>query len=255
MRSLRLAKFRDKFDCFLLEGQKLLREALEADAQVLDCFLEESLRDKIEGTHLAERLIEKGFDFAWATEKVMLSASTLETPPLAVAAIRKKTSTLDDLLAASPELIVVGEEIQDPGNVGAIIRTCSAAGFPAVVLCGAGADFYNPKVVRAAAGAILHCLLVRHSDAIAVVRKIKKAGYKIVVTAAEAGEEWFRVPLTDRTALLLGNEGRGVQNETLALADTLIHIPMRPLAESLNVATCCAILLYEAVRQRRGKVS
>lgn len=253
MRSLRLAKFRQKHSCFLLETTKLLLEAVETDAKILDCFLEESLRSNTEGKWLLERLAEKGVKAAWASEGVMRSISTLETPPLAVAAVKRETSSLEDLLALSPELIVVGEDIQDPGNVGTIIRTCSAAGFPAVVLCGASADFYNPKVVRAAAGAVFHCLLVRCADTEVTLMRLKGAGYRIIASVSSGGLDYSQVSLMNRTALLFGNEGRGLKKATSSLADVSIHIPMSPLVESLNVASCCAILLYEAVRQRRSK--
>jgi len=254
MRSLRLAKFRDKHDSFLLESPKLLWEALEADIEIRDCFLLESFRSTSEGQLLSSKLKEKGTGVGWVSEKVMRSISTLETTPGAVAAVKRTTSTLGDMLSALPEMIVVGEDIQDPGNAGTMIRTCQAAGFPAVVLCGASADFFNPKVVRAASGAIFHCLLARHARSGEVLLRLKEAGYRIVAAVSGAGSDCFEVSWLSRTALVFGNEGRGLSEDTLGLADVLVHVPMSPRVESLNVASCCAILLYEAVRQRRANL-
>jgi TrmH family RNA methyltransferase len=200
-------------------------------------------------------LAHTGSDAAWASQRVLKSVSALESPPLTVAVVRRKTSGLPDLILASPQLIVLGEDIQDPANVGAVIRTCAAAGFPALVLCGASADFYNPKVVRSAAGAILRCLLARHPDAAEVITILRRAGYRIIATVNAGGVDYLDVSMLAPTALLFGNEGKGLKESTLALADVKLHIPLSPGVDSLNVAACCAILLYEALRQRRSPPS
>lgn len=249
-----MAKFREKHGCFLLEGVKLLLEAVQARAEISDCFLDISLREDAQGRSLVERIVEKGVRPAWVSEQVMRSITSLETAPKAVAAVRRRNSSLQDLLAASPDLVVVGEDIQDPGNVGTMVRICCAAGFASLILCGASADAYNPKAVRAAAGAILHCRLVRCPDSPEPLLALKGAGYRVVATLSSGGVDYSQVSFPPRVALLFGNEGRGLKEPTLSMADLLIHIPISPLVESLNVASSCAILLYQALQQKRSKV-
>jgi TrmH family RNA methyltransferase len=146
-----------------------------------------------------------------------------------------------------PALAVLLEDIQDPGNVGTILRSAAAAGAAAVWLSRGCADPWSPKVLRAAMGAHFRLAVHPGADLVAVAGAFRG---RVVAAQPQAGRSLYDCPLTGPLALVVGNEGAGVSAELLAQADEAVSIPMAPGAESLNAAVAAAVCLFEAVRQR-----
>jgi len=156
-----------------------------------------------------------------------------------------------ELALQQTALIVVIDEIQDPGNLGTIIRTADAAGTDAVFLLPGTCDAFMPKVIRATAGSIFHVPLVSaESDVLMAWLREKKI--LLAITAADAEEDIYSADLSVPLAIVFGNEARGVSSRMKKAADRSLRIPIFGKAESLNVATSAAICLYEVVRQRQG---
>lgn len=154
-------------------------------------------------------------------------------------------------LAAVPEhasLVVVMADVRDPGNAGTVLRTADASGAGAVVCCGGTVDPYNPKTVRSSAGSLFHVPLVIGDDPSSVLESLR--GYRRLGAVVRDGEDYVEVDWTRPTALVLGNEASGLP-ATLPL-DGTVAIPMAGRAESLNVGMACAVLCFEALRQRRS---
>jgi RNA methyltransferase, TrmH family len=148
-------------------------------------------------------------------------------------------------------LVVVMADVRDPGNAGTVLRTADAAGVDAVVACGGTVDPYNPKTVRASAGSVFHVpLVVAHGGAKAVLEELAAAGLRRLGTVVRDGEDYATLDWSVPTALVLGNEAAGLP-ATLPL-DGAVEIPMTGRAESLNVGMACAVLCFEALRQRRS---
>jgi RNA methyltransferase, TrmH family len=145
-------------------------------------------------------------------------------------------------------LVVVMVDVRDPGNAGTVLRTADAAGVDAVVCCGGTVDPYNPKTVRSSAGSLFHVTLVVAGDPVSVLGGL--AAYRRLGTVVRGGEDYAALDWTAPTALVLGNEAAGLP-VTLPL-DGLVEIPMAGRAESLNVGMACAVLCFEALRQRRS---
>lgn len=234
LRSLRQAKERQAQGCFLVEGVKLVSEALQY-AQVITVLADEALRDTfapllenaphviLSPTHIVESVCE-------TKQSQGICAAVGFPAPL-------------DLNAAQGAVIVL-DGVQDPGNVGTMLRTAEASGFSAALLSPACADAFAPKTVRATMGSIFRLPLFRGSLAEALPL-LKKNGFQLVTTDSR-GESFFDIaePFHTPIALVIGNEGKGISPEINALADLQVSLPMRGHAESLNAAVASGIFMY-----------
>lgn len=166
--------------------------------------------------------------------------------------MRQKKYALADLLAAKNPLLMILEDIQDPGNLGTILRTGEGAGIGGVIMSRETADIYNPKTIRSTMGSIYRVPFVYVSSLEETSVQLKAAGIRLFAAHLK-GKSWYDgEDYRKGSAFLIGNEGNGLREETAALADTYIKIPMEGRVESLNAAMASGILMYEAARQRRG---
>ena len=149
-----------------------------------------------------------------------------------------------------PTLAVACVDVRDPGNAGTVLRTCDAAGVDVVVCCGGTVDPFNPKTVRSSAGSIFHVRLVVTSDVTAAIEWFRSSGLTVYGTDTD-GVDYTTVDLVGPSAFVLGNEAAGLPKQLLASLDHTVAIPMGGRAESLNVGVACAVLCFEARRQRR----
>jgi RNA methyltransferase, TrmH family len=230
-----------------IEGLNLLVEALRAGLAILSVFVAQGAEDQLDGLTLAaktEVLVLPG--------KVLASALATETPQPIAALIEPPEWTWHDLLEPGDgrtPLILILAGIQDPGNLGTILRSAEAFGATGVVSLPGTVRSWNPKAVRASAGSVFRVPLIEVSaeECFARLRKEKVA---VWATAARGAEPAERVHLERPSALLIGNEGKGVPSELAAQADGMLTIPCPGPVESLNAAVAASILLYEASRQR-----
>ncbi|MBF2097519.1 MAG: RNA methyltransferase [Gloeomargaritaceae cyanobacterium C42_A2020_066] len=152
--------------------------------------------------------------------------------------------------AALHSLGVLAEQVQDPGNLGTLIRTCAAVGVDALLLSSGSVDWANPKVLRAAAGQALRVPIHPILDPIGYLGTLRPAGFQVIATVPTATTPYWAIDWTQPSLLVLGNEGAGLSEALLACADLHTQVPLQPGVESLNVAIVAAIILYEAKRQR-----
>ena len=175
--------------------------------------------------------------------------STVNPQP-AAALVRIPQRRLEDFVEVDGPVVVM-VDVADPGNVGTMIRTAEAAGVGAVVACGHTADWTNPKVVRAAAGACLRLPVVVQSEPIAVLQALAETGRPVLAATVHPDAAVYdQVDLT-RSVIVLGNEANGLNDETVQACDRSVTIPLGGPTESLNVATAGAVLCFESLRQRR----
>jgi RNA methyltransferase, TrmH family len=149
-----------------------------------------------------------------------------------------------------PDLAVVCVDVRDPGNAGTVLRTCDAAGVGAVLFCAGSVDPFNPKTVRSSAGSIFHVPLAVVAETDRALSWLRAAGVRVLATAP-TGTDYLEADLRPPTAFVLGNEKAGLDRRLLAGLDGSLAIPMAGRAESLNVGIACAVLCFEAARQRR----
>lgn len=243
LRSLKTGKGREQEGLFLVEGAKMITEALQAGLVACDVLVEE---DKLEAlSALTERLMSGGARVLAVPRRILEAASDTVTPS-GICAAFEPPRALD--LTDAPALLVALDGVQDPGNVGAIWRTADAAGFGGLILGGGCADPLSPKVVRGAMGSSFRLPAVEVPSLGDALHILKEQGYRIVITSLDGDDIYRRPDLGGKLAVVIGSEARGVSPEAERQADIKLKLPMRGGAESLNAAVAAGIVLYELTR-------
>ncbi|MDR6226529.1 TrmH family RNA methyltransferase [Desmospora profundinema] len=243
-RKLGTRKGREEYRSMLVEGEKLLREAMDANLDIRAILISE------EGTGVLERFPELGEVPVYCLYPSIFTGLVDTQSPQGIAAEVSIPRHHTPYIPAHRAQVLLLDAIQDPGNLGAILRTAEAAGIRNIWLGTGTVDPYNPKVVRSAMGSLFRARL-HQGDLLKVIAELKALGFQVVGTDPRAEQVHFDVPVPERAALLLGNEGRGVSPELQAMTDERLRIPMPGEVESLNVSVTAGILLYEWVRQVR----
>lgn len=238
------AKLRRTEDVFVVEGVKMF---LEAPADKLkEVYVSESFLERCSCRDVLERT---GYEVV--SDAIFDKISDTCTPQGILCVVEQFHYNIEDLLKRPRPLLLVLENIQDPGNLGTMLRTGEGAGIDGVIMSRDTVDLYNPKVIRATMGSIYRMPFVYVEDLQEALQRMKEAGVHSYA-AHLRGQKWHtEVSYTGGTAFLIGNEGNGLREETADLADSYIKIPMEGKVESLNAAVAAAILMYEAGRQRR----
>ncbi|MGO1255976.1 TrmH family RNA methyltransferase, partial [Microbacterium gubbeenense] len=186
---------------------------------------------------------------------VIDAMSDTVTPQGFVAVAKQNPTGLKDIFASEPKLVVICEEVRDPGNLGTILRAADAAGADAVVLTGRTVDPFNPKVVRSTTGSLFHVPFAVDADLADVTGRARGAGLQ-VLAADVKGDDLLGVrsegALENPTAWVFGNEARGLTDDDLALCDRALRLPIYGAAESLNLATAASVCLYETAFAQRS---
>lgn len=243
---------RQETGLYLLEGPQATREVLAYRPEsVIEIFATPTAMERHPDVRDAAR--DAGFEVIFTTEAVLDAMADTVTPQGIVAVARQTPTSVRDVFADSPKLVVICEEVRDPGNLGTIIRAADAAGADAVILTGRTVDPYNPKVVRATTGSLFHLPVAVGVDLASTVERAHSAGLRVI--AADVGGGDFlasRAILSEPTAWLFGNEARGLEPEALELADLSLRLPIYGSAESLNLATAASVCLYESAFAQRA---
>ena len=190
------------------------------------------------------------------TEPVLRRITDTETPQGILATVMIKEKTVDDLLGDGTEnpLILIIERLQDPGNMGTIIRSAEGAGVTGILVSYDSVDIYSPKVIRSTMGSIFRKNVVVTYDLVGDINRLRSNGI-VIYGMHLSGSSMYETDLTGPAAFLIGNEGRGLTENISAAADKLIRIPMKGSLESLNAASSATVISYEAMRQRENRVS
>jgi TrmH family RNA methyltransferase len=244
IRKLHSAKERRDRGVFLLEGTHLLEEACAVDypLETLCCTSQWQLQHQ----SLWQQACQKVKRAEIVSPEVLKAIATTVQPDGVVA-----TATRNDRQRVVPftGIGLALDTLQDPGNLGTIIRTAAAAGGSGLWVSADSVDLDNPKVLRASAGQWFRLPMAVSADLTATVRECKQAGMQVVATLPAATLTYWEVDWRHPSLILLGNEGSGLSAELAALADLQVRIPLQNEVESLNVAIAAALMLYEAQRQ------
>ena len=241
------AKFRKEQGLFLVEGTHALTEAL-ATAYPLSivCCSEKWIANNPDLYDQIESSVDEIERLEIVSEEVLQAIATTKNPDGVIAAA---LLPLHEVVSINT-LGLALETIQDPGNIGAIIRTAVAVGIDGMLVSSDSVDLTNPKIIRATAGQWFRCAMQTSTHLAADIRKLQSQGVKAIATLANAKKTYWDYDFNQPTVILLGNEGNGLSEELIELADESVSIPQSDRVESLNIAICAALLLYEAKRQR-----
>ncbi len=250
--AVREKRSRQKPEAFVIEGVHLIEMAVASGAGIREVFFTQVFGSRKEGQSVLRLIRGKATKLFEVTEQIMKRLADTETPQGVVAVVTHPSPTLDKLPLKSEPLLVVVDDIRDPGNLGTIIRTSDAAGADAVIILPGTCDAFMPKTIRATAGSIFNIPLI-YTEEGTLLRWLKARGITLAVTSVDAEKSFFDSDLGIPVALVFGNEAQGVSEALKRAADFSLRIPIYGKAESLNVATSAAICLYEAARQRKEK--
>ena len=216
---------------YLIEGWHLFEEAVQAGVTIEKIFALENYRDQLAAFPQT----------IWASEEILLDLADTQTPQGIVAVIQKEEVGLPDFRQGK---FLFLEDVQDPGNVGTMIRTADAAGFTGVIVSDKSADIYSLKTLRSMQGSHFHLPIYRMSLA-SFVEEAKKSNLPILATTlSKDSKDYHELSPLENFALVMGNEGQGISSVMAESADQLVHIGMKGRAESLNVAVAAGILMF-----------
>ena len=239
--------YRKQHGLYIVEGKNMFAEMPDSLCEggiVSESFLaraSESLRTRIE--HL-------GLDIV--TDDVFSHASMTQTPQGILAIARQYSYTLDDILQKKEANILMLEGLQDPGNLGTIVRSGEGAGLTGIIMDEKTVDMYNPKVVRSTMGSIFRIPFIYVDDLYKTADVLKKGGITIYATSSYATDDYDKADMKLPCCFMIGNESAGLTRRAMDCADRAIRIPMMGQLESLNASISAALLMYEVARQRRG---
>ncbi len=242
LKKLHSKKGREQSGQFLLEGWKSVQSAAEAGVEIDMLIYDEQ---KIEDPRLIKKLERSVKELFVASARELSSISETVTSQGIVAVLPKRSSAdlLPSVLRRPKALIVAVDSINDPGNLGTIIRTCDWFGADALLIGSNSVDLYNPKVVRATMGSIFHLPIIEDADLNVLIEQCRTARCSVFAAGLDGSEDVRNVGFDPKSVVIIGSESHGISPEVSALADTKIMIPRFGKAESLNAAMACGIIL------------
>ncbi|MFJ9630444.1 TrmH family RNA methyltransferase [Streptomyces sp. NPDC101175] len=253
-RRLARRNFRSKERLFLAEGPQAVREAAGYKDTLVEMFVTVEAAERY--ADIVGEAHDAGARVQLADEQVIADISTTVTPQGLVGVCRFLDTPFEEILRARPRLVAVLANVRDPGNAGTVLRCADAAGAEAVVLTDASVDLYNPKAVRASVGSLFHLPVAVGVPVERAVAGLKDIGVRILAADGagtdDLDDELDRGTMGGPTAWVFGNEAWGLPEETRALADAVVRVPIHGKAESLNLATAAAVCLYASARAQRG---
>ncbi len=237
---------REKSKLFLIEGPKLVVEAIDRRVDIVDIIVSEAFvkqglpnfdQSKVKYLHVMP-------------DKLFAELSTTTTPTGMAAIARMKESTLEDCLAKPNPVLMICDAIQDPGNLGTMMRSALAFGAAGMILTKGCVDCFNPKVVRGGMGASFALPIVRDAEITTIFEELHQRGFHTVMLEPTAAKSILTLDMMQPLAFVFGNEGHGFSKETSERVKERVQIPMQNGTESLNVSISAAILMFEWSRQR-----
>ena len=249
IKKLKDKKYRDENNEYIIEGIKLIEEAVNENAKIKNIIINENTTNTYELPTNVMLEIAK-YDCIYVTDKIFNSITQVTNPQGIMAIVAKESS--QDEIDFTQDIIVVLDDVQDPGNLGTILRTVDSIGLNQIIVSQNTADCYNPKVVRSTMGAIFRLNIIQSNDLMETIKTIKKHHFKLMVTSLQTENSIYDIKF-DKKIIVIGNESNGVSKEIQDYADEKAKIPMLGKTESLNASVAAGIVMYEYVRQKINK--
>ena len=249
IKKLKDKKYRDESNEYIIEGIKLIEEAVKEQAKIKKIIVCENTTKTYEIPTSVKIEIAK-YECIYVTEKIFNSITQVTNPQGLMAIIEKTPETQE--IDFTQDLIVILDDVQDPGNLGTILRTIDSVGLNQVIVSRDSADAFNPKVVRSTMGAIFRVKIIETENLIETIKVIKKHHFKLVVTSLQTEKSIYDIDF-NKKMIVIGNESNGVSKEIQDMAYEKVKIPMLGKTESLNASVAAGIVMYEYVRQKISK--
>lgn len=243
IKKLKEKKYRTKNNQFLIEGFRFIEEALKSKFEVPMIFISESHKSRFESFDIESKL-QKDTKVYWVSEQVLKLLSDTETPQGIVAVVDNRELNVEN----KEGFYVLVDKVQDPGNMGTIIRTAHASKALGVIITKGTVDIYNEKTLRSTMGSIFHVPVIQDND-LNKVSFLKENGFNLVASSLNTNKNFYDVDLKGKKIIAVGNEGSGISDEIYNMADIKVKIPMPGGSESLNVSVAAGVMMFEVIRQ------
>lgn len=244
-KKLKERKHRNKENKYIIEGFRLVQEAFKANCSIEYLIVNENGKEKLDD--YLKQYMDNIKIYEMKNDLFNQLVSTENTQ--GIIAVANINNSVKD---AKGDFYLLCDKVQDPGNLGTIIRTAHAAGVSAIILTKGTVDIYNDKTIRSTMGSIFYTPIIYDND-LSFLNSLKENGFSLVATSLEESKNFFDEDLSGKVILSVGNEGNGISEEIFFLADKKVKIPMPGGAESLNVGVATSIILFEKVRQSLSK--
>ena len=249
IKKLKDKKYRTQEQKYIVEGIKLIEEAIAENAKIDTIVVcEDCVRNQEIDSKLLYEIAK--YNCIYVNERIFGIITDVKSPQGILAVIKKEEE--NQTINYEEDLIVILDKLQDPGNLGTILRTVDSIGLKQIILAPGCGDIFNPKVVRSTMGAIFRVKIIESEDIQKTISEIKKHKFKIISTSLQAEKSIYNVEYS-KTAIVIGNEANGVSEELQNASNELVKIPMLGKTESLNASVATGIILYEYVRQKLNK--
>lgn len=249
IRKLKDKKYRDEYNEYVVEGIKIVEEAVKENVKIKQIIICNDTTKTYEiPTHIMLEIAK--YECIYVTDKIF-NLITQVTNPQGIMAIIEKNSEKNQI-DYTQDIILVLDDVQDPGNLGTILRTADSIGLNQIVVSKGTADAFNSKVVRSTMGAIFRIKIIETQDLIRTIKEMKKHHFKLMVTSLQTENSIYDINF-NKKIIVIGNEANGVSKEIQDMADEKAKIPMLGRTESLNASVAAGIVMYEYVRQKIKK--
>ena len=239
IKKLKEKKYR--VDSYIVEGIKMVKEAINENQEIALIAIREDFKIDFDTKNIKTVTI---------SNKIFNDISDVKTPQGILAVIKKKQN---NQIETNSDYILALDSLQDPGNMGTIIRTADSANINQIIINKTTVDPYSPKVIRSTMGAIYRTNIIEVEDLKATLKEMKLKGFQIITTDLKATQSIYDINYNNKTVVVIGNEANGVSQEILQTADKKVIIPMLGKTESLNASIAASIMIYEYVRQKIQK--
>ncbi len=239
IKKLKEKKYR--LDTYIVEGIKMVKEAISENQEIELIAIREDFKIDFD---------TKKIKIVTISNKIFNDISDVKTPQGILAVIKKNQN---NQIETNSDYILALDSLQDPGNMGTIIRTADSANINQIIINKTTVDPYSPKVIRSTMGAIYRTNIIEVEDLKATLKEMKSKGFQIITTDLKATQSIYDINYNNKTVVVIGNEANGVSQEILQTADKKVIIPMLGKTESLNASIAASIMIYEYVRQKIQK--
>jgi RNA methyltransferase, TrmH family len=253
VKALKVRKHREEKQLFFIEGLRFVEDALKERTDIQYVLVSEKFIQSNESNKVMGMIPQDSWKVYELPDKLFKEISDTENPQGIMAVLKMGNFTLDDIIKEDNNFLVILETIQDPGNMGTIIRTADAAGAKGIIVSKGSVDLYNPKVLRSTMGSVFHVPIYFSENLAEDLLLVKSKGILLYAAHLAGNMNYYEVKDWSNSGIIIGNEANGISSEISDLANTLVKIPMEGRAESLNASIAAGLLIYEVLRWRMCK--
>lgn len=242
-------KYREKNGEFIIEGLRIVEHALDNNVHIGAVYYSDEILATSRGHTLLNRISYNNINLYKVNERVFREISTTDNPQGILGVVKRKYYNIDDIIDKEKLFLIVLDRLQDPGNVGTIIRTADSAGVDGIIVLKGTVDIYNSKTIRSTMGSIFTTPIIHVDYPTNIVSILKSHNIDIVATDLNAKNYYFQMDYSNKNAIIIGNEAEGICQELIEHSNIKVKIPIVGNAESLNASIASGIIMYELVRQ------